>query len=251
MHAVAKDLPGTPFGKHLHSVYRVCMMSGDATETHEYRETFTKAGHRSTTALELRNREVVAQAFPIFRVLKCDCPSFHRLAALVKCLETAAARHPDDPVIRQHLSSCGKKLRRLDSFIDDPEGFNGESAPRGGGTPSKSRFGSSQRLTWKGNELPGVLSTRVEEVTSPTAKLTAKLDMFTLKEQLQEQMKRQQQQNSPSAAAASRSSPFDALRREILSHLHSEIFKDRRMSTPPTQLPFAEVKYFDAASSVR
>ena len=57
LHAVAKDLPGTPFGKHLHSVYRVCMMSGDATETHEYRETFTKAGHRSTTALELRNRE--------------------------------------------------------------------------------------------------------------------------------------------------------------------------------------------------
>ena len=28
-------------------------------------------------------------------------------------------------------------------------------------------------------------------------------------------------------------------------------FKDRRMSTPPTQLPFAEVKYFDSASSVR
>ena len=54
LHAVARDLPGAPFGKHLHSVYRVCMMSGDATETHEYRETFTKAGHRSTTALELR-----------------------------------------------------------------------------------------------------------------------------------------------------------------------------------------------------
>ena len=49
-------MPGAPFGKHLHSVYRVCMMqSGDATETHEYREAFTKAGHRSTTALELRD----------------------------------------------------------------------------------------------------------------------------------------------------------------------------------------------------
>ena len=75
--------------------------SGDATETHEYREAFTKAGHRSTTALELRNR----------------------LAGIVRALETAAARHPEDEVVRAHLSSCGVRLARLDAFIDDPAAF--------------------------------------------------------------------------------------------------------------------------------
>lgn len=187
LHAVAKDLPGAPFGKHLHSVYRVCMMSGDATETHEYRETFTKAGLRSTTALELRNR----------------------LAAIVHSLETAAARHPDDVVIRGHLSSCGARLTRLDLFIDDPEGFEKEAAAPGGTT------------TKKKVEAPSSSSSSPSGSKGATPKLSMRKLQENLKRQLQQQQ--QKQQNSP--AAASKGSPFDSLRREILAHLHSDIFK--------------------------
>ena len=159
------------------------MMSGDATETHEYREAFTKAGHRSTTALELRNR----------------------LAAVVRSLETAAARHPDDEVVRGHLSSCGIRLARLDSFIDDPEGFEGTASV---GTPTRNRADPSSSSA------------------SPSGKkgATPKLSMFKLQANLMEKVKRQQEeqhQNSP----ASKCSPFDSLRKEILAHLHSEIFK--------------------------
>ena len=191
------------------------MMSGDATETHEYREAFTKAGHRSTTALELRNR----------------------LAAVVRSLETAAARHPDDEVIRGHLSSCGTRLARLDSFIDDPEGFEGAApAAAPGGTPTRRKQAASASASPSGSK-----------------GATPKLSMFKLQAHLKEQMNRQQQQQQQQqqSSPASKGSPFDSLRREILAHLHSEIFKDRRMSTPPTRLPFAEVKYFDSASSVR
>ena len=50
---------------------------------------------------------------------------------------------------------------------------------------------------------------------------TPKLSMARLQAQLMEQVK---QQSSP-ASAASKVSPFDSLRREILAHLHSAIFK--------------------------
>ena len=88
---------------------------------------------------------------------------------------------------------------------------------------------------------------------SGSKEATPKLSMFKLQAHLKEQMNRQQQQQQQQqqSSPASKGSPFDSLRREILAHLHSEIFKDRRMSTPPTRLPFAEVKYFDSASSVR
>ena len=55
----------------------------------------------------------------------------NRLAGIVRALETAAARHPEDEVVRAHLSSCGLRLARLDAFIDDPAAFeNTAGTPR-------------------------------------------------------------------------------------------------------------------------
>ena len=55
--------------------------------------------------------------------MSIELPPRNRLAGIVRALETAAARRPEDEVVRAHLSSCGLRLARLDAFIDDPAAF--------------------------------------------------------------------------------------------------------------------------------
>ena len=216
LHFLVRDLPRRPLGKVLRDVYESAM-KGEVTSSGQFKEAWQFLKLASRIDLEEKVRSCLGELY--------TCPD-PRLSSLVEKLEEAS-----------------KKLSNLSE--EDPSGSSLNSPAVGSLSAKLSSRDLSPAVPASGPSLPNSAITTpcMSSSNSPqpgSAQLPAKLDRFKLKEALLQSMK-DKQRSTPAR-------PFDLVRTDLLSSLHSAFTE---LLVPPTTLTLHEMFVFSVPGAVR
>ena len=215
LYFLVRDLPRKPLGKVLRDVYESAM-KGDVTCSAQFKEAWQFLKLASRLDLQDKVQSCLAELYG------CTDP---RLAGLVEKLEVSS--------------------KKLNSLSEEEPGGSSVSSPAVCSLSANQDVSPSPSLPASGPSLPSSAFTTpcMSSTNSPqvgASQLPAKLDRFKLKEALLQSMK-DKQKSTPAR-------PFDLVRTELLTALHSALSE---LLVPPSALTLHEIFVFSVPGAVR